>query len=238
MSLDPRHLKNCYHSLKKKAAFTLAEGATHVAHSHNIRRVAFTLAEVLTTIGIIGVVAAMTLPTLITQYKRQSAETKLKKFYSVINQAMQMSIAEYGEIDVDFDKNLNTPEHSKEVDDFCKKYITKYLVKIKDERFNENYYDVVFLDGSGFRLYISNDVFYVFYRLNYRTESSTKTNLDGKNEFLFAYSNGRVEPIWKNNSINSLKSNCYQTGDVQRHGCATLIMKNGWKIPDDYPWIK
>ena len=238
MSLDPRHLKNCYHSLKKKAAFTLAEGATHVAHSHNIRRVAFTLAEVLTTIGIIGVVAAMTLPTLITQYKRQSAETKLKKFYSVINQAMQMSIAEYGEIDVDFDKNLNTPEHSKEVDDFCKKYITKYLVKIKDERFNENYYDVVFLDGSGFRLYISNDVFYVFYRLNYRTESSTKTNLDGKNEFLFAYSNGRVEPIWKNNSINSLKSNCYQTGDVQRPGCATLIMKNGWKIPDDYPWIK
>ena len=238
MSLDPRHLKNCYRSLKKKAAFTLAEGATHVAHSHNIRRVAFTLSEVLTTIGIIGVVAAMTLPTLITQYKRQSAETKLKKFYSVINQAMQMSIAEYGEIDVDFDKNLNTTEHSKEVDDFCKKYITKYLVKIKDERFNENYYDVVFLDGSGFRLYIANDVFYVFYRLNYRTESSTKTNLDGKNEFLFAYLNGRVEPIWKNNSINSLKSNCYQTGDVQRHGCATLIMKNGWKIPDDYPWIK
>ena len=149
-----------------------------------------------------------------------------------------MSITEYGEIDVDFDKNLNTTEHNKEVDDFCKKYITKYLVKIKDERFNENYYDVVFLDGSGFRLYIANDVFYVFYRLNYRTESSTKTNLDGKNEFLFAYSNGRVEPIWKNNSINSLKSNCYQTGDVQRHGCATLIMKNGWKIPDDYPWIK
>ena len=192
----------------------------------------------MTTLGIIGIVAALTLPSLITKYKRQSAETKLKKFYSVINQALQMSITEYGEIDVDFDKNLNTTEHNKEVDDFCKKYITKYLVKIKDERFNENYYDVVFLDGSGFRLYIANDVFYVFYRLNYRTESSTKTNLDGKNEFLFAYSNGRVEPIWKNNSINSLKSNCYQTGDVQRHGCATLIMKNGWKIPDDYPWIK
>lgn len=201
-------------------------------------RQGFTLAEVLITLGIIGIVAALTLPSLITKYKRQSAETKLKKFYSVINQALQMSITEYGEIDVDFDKNLNTTEHNKEVDDFCKKYITKYLVKIKDERFNENYYDVVFLDGSGFRLYIANDVFYVFYRLNYRTESSTKTNLDGKNEFLFAYSNGRVEPIWKNNSINSLKSNCYQTGDVQRHGCATLIMKNGWKIPDDYPWIK
>ena len=47
----------------KKAAFTLAEGATHVDMSDNIRRVAFTLAEVLITLAIIGVVAAMTIPT-------------------------------------------------------------------------------------------------------------------------------------------------------------------------------
>ena len=203
------------------------------------RKCAFTLAQVLITLGIIGVVEAMTLPTLIAQYKRQSAETKLKKFYSVINQALQMSIAEHGEIEFNFSNDTNNDKHSAEVDDFFKKYITKYLVKIKDERFNDYYYDVVFLDGSGFSSYIGgNNVFYIFYRLNYKTKSSTKTNLDGKNEFLFVYSNGRVEPIWKNNSINSLKSNCYQTGDVQRHGCATLIMKNGWKIPDDYPWIK
>ena len=191
------------------------------------------------TLGIIGIVAALTLPSLITKYKRQSAETKLKKFYSVINQTLQRSIAEYGEIEFNFSNDSNDDKHSDEVETFFKKYITKYLVTIKDERFNDNYYDVVFLDGSAFKGYIgSNNVFYIFYRLNYKTESSTRTNLDGKNEFLFGYSNGRVEPIWKNNSINSLKSNCYQTGDVQRPGCATLIMKNGWKIPDDYPWIK
>ena len=50
----------------KRIAFTLAEGATHVDMSDNIRRVAFTLAEVLITLAIIGVVAAMTIPTLIT----------------------------------------------------------------------------------------------------------------------------------------------------------------------------
>ena len=217
--------------------YRIARASKGLSFSRKIK--GFTLAEVLTTIGIIGVVAAMTLPTLITQYKRQSAETKLKKFYSVINQALQMSITEYGEIEFNFSNDSNDDKHSDEVETFFKKYITKYLVTIKDERFNDNYYDVVFLDGSGFKGYIgSNNVFYIFYRLNYKTESSTRTNLDGKNEFLFGYSNGRVEPIWKNNSINSLKSNCYQTGDVQRPGCATLIMKNGWKIPDDYPWIK
>lgn len=199
----------------------------------------FTLAEVLITLGIIGVVSALTLPSVITKYKRQNAETRLKKFYSVINQALQMSVAEHGEIEFNFVNDTNNDEHSKEVEEFFKQYITKYLVKIKDEKYNQNYYDVVFLDGSGFRGYIgSNDVFYIFYRLNYNTDSSTLTNLDGKNEFLFTYNNGRIEPIWKTNSISSLKSNCYQTGNVQRHGCAALIMQNGWKIPEDYPWIK
>ena len=93
----------------------------------------------------------MTLPTLITQYKRQSAETKLKKFYSVINQTLQRSIAEYGEIEFNFSNDSNDDKHSDEVETFFKKYITKYLVTIKDERFNDNYYDVVFLDGSGFK---------------------------------------------------------------------------------------
>ena len=56
----------------------------------------FKLAEVLITLGIIGVVAALTLPTLIQSYRNQVVETKLKKFYSEINQAIQLSEAEYG----------------------------------------------------------------------------------------------------------------------------------------------
>ena len=58
---------NRLNDFKKKAAFTLAEGATHVAMSDNIRCVAFTLAEVLITLGIIGIVAAMTIPTLVSK---------------------------------------------------------------------------------------------------------------------------------------------------------------------------
>ena len=48
---------------------------------------AFTLAEVLITLGIIGVVAAMTLPTVVNKYKEKETVTKLKKFYSIISQS-------------------------------------------------------------------------------------------------------------------------------------------------------
>ena len=49
----------------------------------------FTLAEVLITIGIIGVVAAMTLPSVILNYQEKATMTKVKKAYSIINQAYQ-----------------------------------------------------------------------------------------------------------------------------------------------------
>ena len=57
----------------------LAEGATHVGMFDNNRRAAFTLAEVLITLGIIGVVAALTIPTLIANYKKKQAISKLQK---------------------------------------------------------------------------------------------------------------------------------------------------------------
>ena len=41
---------------------------------------AFTLAEVLITLGIIGVVAALTLPSLVGNYKRKVTANKVKNF--------------------------------------------------------------------------------------------------------------------------------------------------------------
>lgn len=49
----------------------------------------FTLAEVLITLGIIGVVAAMTLPALVNQTKGKELETALKKAYSILQQSLQ-----------------------------------------------------------------------------------------------------------------------------------------------------
>ena len=47
------------------SAFTLAEGASHGDILDGSCKVAFTLAEVLITLGIIGIVAALTLPAFI-----------------------------------------------------------------------------------------------------------------------------------------------------------------------------
>lgn len=49
-------------------------------------KAAFTLAEVLVTLGIIGIVAAMTLPSLIQNYQHKVLETQFKKAYSILYQ--------------------------------------------------------------------------------------------------------------------------------------------------------
>ena len=46
-------------------------------------RTGFTLAEVLITLGIIGVVAALTIPSLMTAYNKHITETRLKKFFLI-----------------------------------------------------------------------------------------------------------------------------------------------------------
>ena len=60
------------------------------------KKCAFTLAEVLITLGIIGVVAAMTLPTLIENHKTRRIITELKRTYSVLSQATNFAVAELG----------------------------------------------------------------------------------------------------------------------------------------------
>ena len=55
---------------------------------HSLRKAAFTLAEVLVTLGIIGVVSAMTVPTLMQNYQRQSYVTQLHKTYNEMSQAL------------------------------------------------------------------------------------------------------------------------------------------------------
>lgn len=60
------------------------------------RKSAFTLAEVLITLGILGVVIAITLPLLMQSYKRYEYSAKIKKFYSEYSQAVLQAEVEYG----------------------------------------------------------------------------------------------------------------------------------------------
>ena len=60
------------------------------------KRTAFTLAEVLITLGIIGIVAAITLPTIINNYRIKVLENQFKKADSIIQQAVQKTANECG----------------------------------------------------------------------------------------------------------------------------------------------
>ncbi len=71
------------------------ESFTHVGISHITRRVAFTLAEVLITLGIIGIVSAMTIPTLINNYKEKVRDNQFKKVYATLNQALRMTLSDF-----------------------------------------------------------------------------------------------------------------------------------------------
>lgn len=57
----------------------------------------FTLAEVLITLGIIGIVAGMTMPVLTAKYRSKVAVTQLKKMYSVMSQALLYTVQEEGD---------------------------------------------------------------------------------------------------------------------------------------------
>ena len=86
---------------------------------------AFTLAEVLITLGIIGVVAAMTMPALIQNYKKHVYVEQLKTTVSVLNQAVKHYMADEG---VDDLKNSSMSGNS----DGLKKFVHKYLKVVND----------------------------------------------------------------------------------------------------------
>ena len=64
----------------------------NVLSPYRLKKCAFTLAEVLITLGIIGVVAAITIPTLVSKYQMKVFETAFKKQYSVLQNAINYTV--------------------------------------------------------------------------------------------------------------------------------------------------
>ncbi len=70
----------------------------------------FTLSEVLITLGIIGVVASMTLPTLIAKYNKKQTAIAVKAAYSMLSQAILQSVADNGDTKY-WTKNLSSKQY-------------------------------------------------------------------------------------------------------------------------------
>ena len=227
----------------KKNAFTLAEVFYPVRQS---KRIAFTLAEVLITLGIIGVVAALSMPSLINNHQKKQTEVKLKRFYSIMSQAIQRYFAEE-EITAE---NYSVSEYytfqSEDAEKWYNNSIGKFINSIYKGNEDNINYKVGLNDGSGFVINISGDkLIYLFYctELKYCKYNT----MDGRNTFLFSISNGKLmtgDSRFDNYTREELLQECKfgNTDNVEvstkgkRHACARLIQTDGWEIKDDYPW--
>ena len=90
------------------------------------QKAAFTLAEILITLGIIGIVAAMTIPTLISNYQTKTTVIKLKQARSIIANAIDLAQVENGTI------NQWTCTDAADCADMYYNNISKYLKITKD----------------------------------------------------------------------------------------------------------
>ena len=202
---------------------------------------AFTLAEVLITLGIIGVVAAMTMPTLIANHRKSAASAKLKKFYSVMSQAVILAEAEQGGTSPSNWDAFSSAYNINEMEAWFNKYLKNNLNVLTSVK-KGNYLYVGLNDGSGFVMFnhytTVNDI-HVYFCLDYK-RCSLKP--DGRNIFTFRFINDKFSTYGEGTTLSveqlmnpSLHCSCSKAQEYP-HYCSTLLQKNNWEFPADYPF--
>lgn len=117
---------------------------------------AFTLAEGLITLGIIGVVAALTLPILIQNYKKSEFETRFEKAASTVQQAVLRMSDDVPEINATYCYCSHRVCPSTFIPDFSKYLIASSVKDIDTTNLNVlGYKDVYFFQASKTPAYFS-----------------------------------------------------------------------------------
>ncbi len=222
---------------------------------------AFTLAEVLITLSIIGVIAAITIPTLISNYQKQTTVVKLKKVYSILDEAVKRSEIENGEITtwespvVNYDVTESTAWWNTYFIPYSKLSVIKSCSASKyKECWSEN---SKFLDGK----VMSTGLFYqvladgtaiaynsvgksggqIYVDLN----GMSAPNVVGKDIFYFLINSNHTKRVgmgastFTRDELLSCTDNacCNKTpGTFKGAYCGQVILLDGWQISKEYPW--
>ncbi len=241
-----------------KFAFTLAEFFSPRPNSQY--KYAFTLAEVLITLGVIGVVAALTLPSLIQDHKKQETSARLKKFYSAMSQAILFaekdngtSAFEWTNIDnfKDEDGNFDQQNLHDESYAYWNKYLNPYMKTLRVERGVYNAEDetkskatkVYFADGSTAELNYGYCIDLLF-----DTNGDRKPNEYGRDRFVFfittekSRTEGREHELYKNQSFAASYLPMYNTREKAINACkseakycSALLQYDNYEFKKDYP---
>lgn len=214
----------------------------------NSTKNAFTLAEVLITLGIIGVVAAMTMPTIIANAHKKQVSSRLKKFYSTMSQAIQMSEVQNGEC-IYWDKEAairddegNLIGNPTGTNAFLQKYILPYVKYISIDENNT----LVLADGSYAQFGSGNCI-----DVEYDTNGAKAPNEFGRDKFDFLIC---PDKNWRDSYISPSKDRCfggyheeaclsrgrdYVVNACKNNGvlCSNLMIMDNFEFKDDYPYI-
>lgn len=225
---------------------------------------AFTLAEVLVTLGLIGIVAAMTLPSLIGNYQKKQTAIRLKEAYSLLNQAIQQSELKNGEINSwNFGTAHGNVQESVEfIDTYiapflkvtnkcynrCIPKVTKHTLSGKEYRFyleDKTYYgrSIFIANGMQIWVYTDSDEAIKIAGIVVDINADRAPNLVGRDIFFFELKNNSTQVTlqgYKNSRevmLNNNAEGCNTTaGNVAGRYCGALIQHDGWEIREDYPW--
>ena len=178
-------------------------------------KIGFTLAEVLITLGIIGVVAALTIPTLMANHRKNVVETRLAKFYSTMNQAIHMAEADYGD-KIDWEKldtgyeegeDGNIDSSKSKVLPWFERYLKPYLqlTEYKVDGNTEGKVLAYFADGSMTMISSSSLIFYPnakdYEIIEKDGEINRNKNMSGIKYFTFFFN------PWNNSDANKYHYN-------------------------------
>ncbi len=207
----------------------------------------FTLAEVLITIGVIGVVAALTLPVLISNHRKQVIETRLQKFYTTFNQAILLAENKYGEVEYWDNADLDSPSGSI---DWFNKYLAEFFTS-KDIIVLPNYSYTRYIklsDGSAFGMRfgdkssVTNFDIYFFPNVSdieycmVNSSGSASRDCCGRKYFTFRFTpQNRLKPYGNNIDTISRETLINYCSSTNKNYCTALIMRDGWKILKSYP---
>ena len=229
---------------------------------------AFTLAETLITLVVVGIVAAITVPMISMQHQKEETITRIKKVYSVLQQTTFRAIADYGQPTTWTTLSTDNWNASK---DFAERYLLPYMsvsYKCEDNTEPKCNYEIHNLNNTDFEMPSNTYRFYLqdgtFIFLHTKHESSTelsgriffdingpkKPNKFGRDVFKIEYwiqsshesrkvQLGKITPAWSNldrATIMGTGESEYCHKSKKGHSCLGVIVKDGWKISDDYPW--
>ncbi len=213
------------------------------------RNAAFTLAEVLITLGIIGIVAAMTMPVLIQNHKKSEASARLKKFYSTMSQAILLSEIENGSAkqwtkveninkDPDTGKYDDTDAVNTEI--YFNKYLKNYLKYLKTEKDEDtNLFKVVLNDGSSFLMRNGNCIDIIF---DYNGDKYPNKGGRDQYRFLICPANNAKDYANPELSLQTYSSSTDTTREARKYACKSkpthcsgLLEYDNWTFKSDYP---